>query len=648
MRRMRGEDGVALALALAFLAGFGVLTGALLGFAETGTRTTGSLRGQTQNLYALDGAVDGAINAIRGNALFGRDPAMSAIPCPTNTFSAGGVSVAVACQGEPGSGWGASGKAPDHAILTTSTHAGERGIEQVSPVSVTVNGSIFSNSDVLNSGTGSVMTVTGDLEAVSTCTATPPAQIVATGTKYCSNEAVQADPAHGVDPGYSPASAVVPAYRTVPGCPGANTEIDLLPGTYADAAALTALTDGSCSGSLVHLAPDPAGGVGVYYFDFRDAGEHEWVISDAFTNVVGGTAKGWIAVPSPGPRPAVPYPGACKVDADVAPKDGIQIIFGGDSRMRLAGGKVELCPQPSTTSQEISIYGARSGSGSPITAEIPTTAVLSSSGYTGGANAHAIEGAGAPVEAVADLAVLSPSANLQLWDVAPSIPVGSLVTSARLRAAHREGPTKASVLTISTTVSLGSRAASASVTPNTAYTEESLPLAALEGLYEGGLLRTNYTTLLNPLSAEATSRLDGLILEITYEAPAFRAQSGCLVAQPYVSGSPTTCAVIRATGTAGLAIQGTVYSPLAPIDVEVTNVSAQIFNRGIISRIARLGVAPVAGFAGGPIGVVRADRVVSFTGISGGTTLKARATFADGGGLTPGATVTIDRWTVRR
>lgn len=648
MRRMRGEDGVALALALAFLAGFGVLTGALLGFAETGMRTTQAMRAQTQQIYALDGAVDGAINAIRNNILYGRDPAMSAIPCPSNTFSTGGVAVAVSCQGEAGSGWAPSGQAPDHAILTMSTNPGERGIEQVSNVSLTVNGSVFSNSDVLNSGTASIMTVDGDLNAIGTCTATPPAQILATGDKRCAGETLQADPTHGVDPAYSPVTASVPAYRAVPACPGANSQVDLLPGTYVDAAALTALTDGSCSRALVHLAPDPGGGVGVYYFDFRDSGAHEWVISDPSVNIVGGTAKNWI--PVPGLRSIVPYPGACKVDSDNGTKDGIQVLFGGDSRVRVDGGKIELCPQPSVTSQEISLYGVRSGASTPVTADVPTTSVLSNTGYTNPGNAHAIEGAASPAEAVASLSVLQPAVNLQLQEATPSIPQGSLITSARLRIAHREGPTASAILSITATVALGGGSDSASVTPNATYSEDSFPLPGLAGVLVGGAtpLRTSYSVLLNPAALTATSNLDGVVLEVTYEPPAFRAQSGCITTQPYVSGSATTCAVLRGTGSAGIAVQGTVYAPLAPIDVEVTNVSAQIFNRGIISRVVRLGVAPLAGFAGAPVGIVRADRVVSFSGTSGGTILKARATFEDGGGLTPGASVTIDRWTMQR
>lgn len=648
MTRLRGEDGVALAISLAFLSFFGLVGGMLLGFAETASRSTVALRDQTQRLYALGGAVDGAINAIRGNVLYGRDPSQTAIPCPTNTFTAGGVTVAVACTGEPGSGGSSSGgPAPDHAVLSLSTDAAEHGFEQVSTTGVTVNGSIFSHTDVLNSGTASVMTVQGDLEAIGNCTAPPPAQIVVTGAKRCANEAVQADPAHGLDPGWSPVTATVPGHQVAPACPGPNEVVTLTPGTYTDATALNALTDGSCNGTVLHL-PSDASGVGAYYFDFRNAGSHEWTISDPTVNVVGGTKKGWIELP--GARPVVPYPGACKVEGDAAPNHGIQLLFGGDSRMTVSGGKVELCPQPSAAAQEIALYGVSSGSATPVNTTLTADGALSPVGFSNPDNAKVIEGASSPQTADATLSLASPIAALSLMKLT-GLPQGAYITSAKLRVAHDEGANASSVATYSATVSLHGVSQSVAIPTRTTYTEDLLDLPGLVGLVGSGsgvgisISAVRRLTLPVP---DPTVKIDGAVLEITYEPVAFRAQSGCIVARPYVSGSATTCAVLQGTGAAGIAIQGTVYAPLAPIDVEVVNASTQIFNRGIVARLSRLGISPAAGFAGAPVGIVRADRVVSFSGTAGATTLVARATFEDGGGLTPGQTVTVDRWTIRR
>lgn len=648
MTRLRGEEGVALAISLAFLSFFGLVGGMLLGFAETASRSTIALREQTQRLYALGGAVDGAINAIRGNVLYGRDPSQSAIPCPTNTFTAGGVTVSVTCTGEPGSGGASSGgPAPDHAVLSVSTDAAEHGFEQVSTTGVTVNGSIFSHTDVLNSGTASVMTVQGDLEAIGNCTAPPPAQIVVTGTKRCANEPVQADPAHGLDPGWSPVTATVPGYRVAPACPGPNQLVTLVPGTYTDAAALNALTNGSCSGTVLHLPAD-ASGVGAYYFDFRNAGSHEWTISDPTVNVVGGTKKGWIELP--GARPVLPYPGACKVEGDAAPNDGIQVLFGGDSRVKVSGGKVELCPQPSATAQEIALYGVRSGSATPVSSTLTADVASSVAGFINPDNAKVIEGGASPQTSDATLSLAAPTATLGLAK-ATGLPQGAYITSAKLRIAHDEGTDASSVETLNATVTVHGVSQTVSIPTRTTYTEDLLDLTGLVGQVgpaAGVSIAISAVRAVTLLTPDPTVKIDGAVLEVTYEPIAFRAQSGCIVARPYVSGSVTTCAVLQGTGAAGIAIQGTVYAPLAPIDVEVINASTQIFNRGIVARLSRLGISPAAGFAGAPVGIVRADRVVSFSGTAGATTLVARATFEDGGGLTPGQTVTVDRWTIRR
>ena len=55
--------------------------------------------------------------------------------------------------------------------------------------------------------------------------------------------------------------------------------------------------------------------------------------------------------------PAVP--GSCRRDGDAGWTDGVQWIFGGDSRINLKTGALELCDKPSTTQQEIVLYGVK-------------------------------------------------------------------------------------------------------------------------------------------------------------------------------------------------------------------------------------------------------------------------------------------------
>ena len=68
LRKARDDEGSsALVLALIFLAILAVGMTALLVFADTSIRATVGLRSQEGNSYAADGAVNAAINAIRGD-----------------------------------------------------------------------------------------------------------------------------------------------------------------------------------------------------------------------------------------------------------------------------------------------------------------------------------------------------------------------------------------------------------------------------------------------------------------------------------------------------------------------------------------------------------------------------------------------------
>jgi hypothetical protein len=129
------------------------------------------------------------------------------------------------------------------------------------------------------------------------------------------------------------------------------------------------------------------------------------------------------------------------------------------------------------------------------------------------------------------------------------------------------------------------------------------------------------------------------------------AQSGCVTQTPYpVVG----CAFVRTTGTqTTFVLQGTLYAPRAAVDVEVPNASVQIFGRGVIDRTLRVNMTASAKPTGAiitvPGGTGVADRTVLFTATIGGTArLRALVTFADGGGASPGQSVTVKSWAVIR
>lgn len=75
-KRMAGERGTSLVLALMFLAVFGVLAIALLGFGDASVRATEGYRSQRARNLATDAALDGAINRVAHDTGIGRDPAV--------------------------------------------------------------------------------------------------------------------------------------------------------------------------------------------------------------------------------------------------------------------------------------------------------------------------------------------------------------------------------------------------------------------------------------------------------------------------------------------------------------------------------------------------------------------------------------------
>jgi len=129
-RRINGEGGATLVLALAFLAVIGLMAIAVIGFGDASIRATSGYRTDRGRNYAADGALDAAINKAKADGTIGRDPALypSDVCNPTNTnplleLPANGPDPAtvVSCQAEPGGGSGKPkdlGSTPPFALLT--------------------------------------------------------------------------------------------------------------------------------------------------------------------------------------------------------------------------------------------------------------------------------------------------------------------------------------------------------------------------------------------------------------------------------------------------------------------------------------------------------------------------------------------------
>jgi hypothetical protein len=350
-----------------------------------------------------------------------------------------------------------------------------------------------------------------------------------------------------------------------------------------------------------------------------------------------------------GTRPTIPLPGGCDTSAS-----GVQFVFGGDSQWNVTAGKVELCPQPSQTTQRIAVFGLKSGSTS-ATGMTAVASSASSTSYSPAANGVTINGS----VATATLPATNPASSASITLTATNgIPAGSTITSASLRVAHYD----TNDTTTSATTNIGS--IQATITPATGTgSTVNVPFE--------GTLTTDTITLLPPGSNNysdlssftlqytvtstknktVSSRLDGMDLVVTYVPVGFEAQSGCIVNRPYV-GNASACAFLKTSGTASFVMQGTVYAPLAPVDIALTSESAQVFGRGLISWVIRLNAIPASGFTSALAQTpddsgTRADRQVLFTATESGTTwARALVTFTDGGGSTPGATVTVNSWSV--
>ena len=104
-RFVRDESGVTLVIALVFVILGALVVGGLTGLAGTNLKDTANLQGERSLEYAADGALDGAIQALRYQPLGASGQAYNTSPvCPTfpsgsSSLAANGVTILVTCQG---------------------------------------------------------------------------------------------------------------------------------------------------------------------------------------------------------------------------------------------------------------------------------------------------------------------------------------------------------------------------------------------------------------------------------------------------------------------------------------------------------------------------------------------------------------------
>jgi len=114
--RARGEDGISLILAMAFLSMLSVLVVSLLGVTYGGLKTTEAVRGSNNSLFGADGGADYGIQYLRANASVCASAGTSQT-LPSITL--GGKSVAVDCQTVSGSTGGGALSPTPYALIVT-------------------------------------------------------------------------------------------------------------------------------------------------------------------------------------------------------------------------------------------------------------------------------------------------------------------------------------------------------------------------------------------------------------------------------------------------------------------------------------------------------------------------------------------------
>jgi len=624
-QRAEDESGATLIVVLLLVTVVAMVVGATLSLTDTSIHTTLAVRAQAANAYGAQGAVDAAINALRTNT-YNNDVTSTTYPkCFGNTdtlvlpnfypASTGGAasSAAVTCSPDPTTG--AAGpqvpikddQKPGNAILTTGTNPSETGLNVKAlnnSIPFLVHGGIVSNSNiVVSNGTlKSNTTVTAHTGCSGTIVATPPAACAA-GTV--------------LTPSYSADTTTVPTYQPVPpvsasSCPG--KVVTFQPGYYDDAGGLNSLMSGQgsnpCKGSVWWFTK------GTYYFDFHNS-TNPLISGSDLWNVADGQLVAGIPTNSSGTvltKPNVPasVPGACQSPIN-ATKDegqqGVQFIFGGDSQLQVSGtADAEICGSYQDHQPPIAVYGQQTGKEIPVNAvTYPPTSVTSTGQFGSSATVVNLAAGGDGKAATwTNAASGNQTGGFTVSGFGPATPVpaGSVLTSASLTVQYGNS---AGATGDSRTVTITPRSAAGVVgtaIPVTLPTISGINVTktATIDLWGSGLSALaaafhsfGYSGASAAYSLQTkhtgTESVDTIQLSFGYTPPALRGETtdavpGNCLYNTYSGGGAGQCAVLSTSSSYhGRAyVQGTTFTPLAPIDLTLSNITAQVLRFGVISR----------------------------------------------------------------
>ena len=609
---LRDDSGATLVLALIVVTVVSVVVVGLVNYAGTSVAATVALRSQADVAATADAGAQAAINDLR-RSTYDNDTASATYPqcfgtTGTRTYaglvsgSSGTASAAtVTCAPDPATG-AAGGlvpitvsNKPGNAILTLSTDPAEDGITVKAlnnSVPFNVRGGIVSDSTIrVTNGT---LASTTSVFAHTGCSGT----IVATPAADCSAPTA-------ADPNYPLGTSAVPAYRPVPANTGVNCPGKVMtfsPGYYDDAAALSDLMDGNgpCKDSVWWFQP------GVYYFDFQNSagtiagisGSDEWLVKNG--QLIAGRPVNSAGTVLSTPSSPATVPGACQNPIKSTAAVGVQFVFGGDSRLKVAGGAdVEICGTYSTSRPPIAIYGLKAGTATPTTSTGAAATTVTGTGFTAPAGSTLTAAFGAAdgqSAAVTGSGQGGTTATLTLspFVAGAGVPAGSILTSAKLRFVYGPGSTgSARTVTVTPSSGTGTGTSISPAVPAVVGATSTVDLTAdlASAVHASGLtgLSVDYST---KVGKGVTEQLDAVLLDLTYTVPTFRGETttsvpGNCLAAAYTGGSAGQCAVVSTSPShsGGFYIQGTTYVPAAPVDLTLSNISAQVLRFGVVSRV---------------------------------------------------------------
>jgi hypothetical protein len=413
--RLHGEQGASMAIILALIVILGLCVGAIAIQGQAGMLAVQGVKNQRQDVYGAEGAIDAAINYIRGDLTRGRwddanCPADTANPNFFSSPSDGGT-VTVSCKSLAPGGLEIEGiNYPENAIRTLSglpgypaasnSCDGDAGICIDGPHTgrMTVDGSVKSNASkssnqairIEESGDGTAYLDVNDNSVRATGNCTPVGHFIDASPLDCKTGETYPDPS-GTDATTDPTTGrwapliqTMPPPAPLPTCNPTSKVATMYPGSYFDRNAMLRAFTKVVSGTrrscpVVWMQP------GSYYFDFyyRNEGgsnptvltpvptgdpwrighndaEQDDIYSETFNGtdipgsvVIGGTPSGWS-----------PTAGSSQVNAarnavgDPGAcdrgADGVRVMMANNTAFDVKDeGLLELCPTPESARQRL-------------------------------------------------------------------------------------------------------------------------------------------------------------------------------------------------------------------------------------------------------------------------------------------------------